>query len=62
MNDNKRPEDPLGHGQMSSETSEEFSLRHDAKEKSRQKQYYKEDKNKTAREEHTNGSTPKSRL
>lgn len=62
MNDNKRPEDALGENQMSSETSEDFSRRQAAKEKSKQKQYREEDKRKIARQEHTNGSTPKERL
>ena len=45
-----------------SKTPEHPSAHQDAKGKAKQNLYPKEDKNKTAREEHTNGSTPKGRL
>lgn len=47
---------------LPSETPQHPSAHQDAKEKAKQNQYPKEDKNKTARQEHTNGSTPKERL
>jgi len=62
MNDNKRPEADNGDERMNAEASEHPSRRQGTKEKSKQKLYPKEDKTKTAREEHTNGSTPRSRL
>jgi hypothetical protein len=62
MNDNKRPETDTSESGISSETPENISLQQRPKQKSKQKEYPKEDKSRTARQEHTNGSTPKSRL
>ncbi len=62
MNDDKKYQPHTGEGQISSETSKELSRQRTAKGKSKQQQYPSEDKRKMARKEHTNGSTPKSRL
>ncbi len=43
-------------------TMDKLSQQQRAKEKSEQHEHSKEDKRKVAREEHTNGSTPSSKL
>ena len=62
MADSKKTQTHAEESQMGSRTSEMLSQQRRTKEKSKQKQYHMEDKRKVAREEHTNGSTPKSRL
>jgi len=49
------------HG-TSAQTADMLSKKQTAKEKSEQQHYSMQDKGKTARIVHTNGSTPKSRL
>ena len=62
MTGNKRSRTDVTNRRPRLETPEHPSAHQDTKEKSKQKLYPKEDKNKTAQQEHTNGSTPKSRL
>ncbi len=62
MSDKKTTHVHDGERRISTETAHMLSKERRNKEKSEEKSYSVEDKRRVAREEHTNGSTPKNRL
>jgi hypothetical protein len=62
MSDKKTTHMHDGERKISAETAHMLSKEQTAYDKSEQKNYAMEDKRRVAREEHTNGSTPKNKL
>lgn len=62
MNDKKNPADQTGANPVYPQSNESLARQHNRPEKHKPHYDAKEDKRKTVREEHTNGSTSADRL